>query len=199
MPLVIPEANVNIHWLFTLTGDAEPMSFAIGAAVDITGFDYQTIANDAYVAFSGGYGLPNMYDQWTFLGTRVEVEDGLAAETIIPAAGTGGAAGTLPQNVSMIVKKLTGTPGRRGRGRCYPPPFSFAEVDINNVGMIDPTVLATIQSNWDGFITALEASESLDPPLVLLHNDEPTPVPDPTPITSFQVEGQVATQRRRLR
>jgi hypothetical protein len=191
--LVIPDEYVNIHFLFTLTGDAEPMSFAIGAK--FAGLaTYQDVSDDAYVAFSGGYGAGNYYSQWTFLGTRVEIAAGAVAETLIPLPGTGGTLGTLVQNTTCLVKKLTGEAGRKFRGRCYVPPISLAEVDVSNTGMIDPTTLSTIQTNWDSFTGALSASTSIEE-LYLFHTD-PT---DPTQITDFQVEAQVATQRRRLR
>jgi len=192
--LVIPAGYVNLHFLFSVTGDAEPMSFAIGSQIAITGFDAQAACDEAYIAFSGGYGAGNWYDQWTFVGTRLEIDAGALAETIIPLPGTGGTLGTVVQNTSVLVKKITGEAGRAHRGRCYFPPISLAEVDVNNVGMIDATVRSTIQSNWDGFITALETAEDLMG-LVLLHASAETP----TEITSFQVEAQVATQRRRLR
>ena len=190
----IPETHWNTHFLFTLTGDPEPMSFAIGAQIDITGADAQTYSDDAYVAFSGGYGAPNWYAQWTFLGVRVEAQDGFVAETLIPLVGTGGSLGTVTQNVSVLVKKITGLPGRKNHGRCYFPPISLAEADVNNVGIISATPLSVIQTNWNGFISALEGSGEISR-LDLLHSGSD----DPTEITSFQVEQQVATQRRRLR
>ena len=191
--LVIPDGVVNVHFLFTLTGDAEPMSFAIGA--DFAGLGtYQDVSDAAYVAFSGGYGAANWYDQWTFVGTRVEIAAGSVAETLIPLPGTGGTLGTLIQNTTCLVKKLTDEAGRKFRGRCYMPPISLAEVDVNNVGMIDPTTLATIQTNFDSFTGAFEGDSNVGD-LYLFHTDATAP----TQITSFQVEGQVATQRRRLR
>jgi hypothetical protein len=192
--LQIPETFWNTHFLFTLSGDPEPMSFAIGAFIDVTGANAQTYADDAYVAFSGGYGAGNWYSQWTFLGTTVETADGIVAETMIPLVGTGGSLGTNPQNVSMLVKKLTGVPGRKHRGRCYVPPISLADADVDNKGMINPTPLGVIQTNWDGFISALEASGEIDG-LYLFHSGSE----DPDQITDWQVESQVGTQRRRLR
>jgi hypothetical protein len=192
--LVIPNGFVNIHFLFSVTGDAQPMSFAIGAQFVPGDFNPQAISDEAYIAFSGGYAAANWYDQWTFLGTRVEVAAGAIAETMIPLAGTGGTLGTVVQNTSVLVKKITGVAGRAHRGRAYFPPISLAEVDVNNVGMIDSTVVATIQSNWDGFISALDSAADLTF-LALLHAS----ADDPDEINSWQVEGQVATQRRRLR
>jgi hypothetical protein len=78
------------------------------------------------------------------------------------------------------------------------PPISLAEVDVTNTGMIDETVLSTIQTNWTSFIGALSAATNVDT-ISLLHDDQQEIVPDPTEIISFQVEGQVGTQRRRLR
>lgn len=189
----LPDGTALVHFLWTVTGDPEPMSFAIGVRTT-TGADAQGVCDGAYIAMSGGYGAPNWYDQWTFQGTRLEVQAGAIAETLIPLAGDGGAAGTLPQNCSLIVKKITGVAGRAFRGRCYVPPISLAEVDVNNVGMIDNTVVATIQGNWDGFIAALEGVDDVTA-LVLAHQS----AEDPTDITNWVVEGQIATQRRRLR
>ena len=199
MALVIPTGFANLHFLFTLTGDPEPMSFAIGIGVlseDVPSL--QDSCDGAYVAFSGGYGAGNWYDQWTFQGVSLEIAAGTACETMIPLPGTGGTLGTLVQNTSLVVKKLTGLAGRQFRGRCYVPPISLAEVDVTNTGMIDSTVLSTIQTNWTSFIGALASATNVDT-ISLLHDDQQAIVPDPTEIISFQVEGQVGTQRRRLR
>jgi hypothetical protein len=205
MPLVLPTSFFNAHYRFELEGSSHKMSFALAGQLN-AGVDADAFATDLSDAFSDdltpGYGMANMYNQWSFHGVHVLINTGagIQAGDFDPALiGGGGGAETVPPNGSVIVKKSTGFAGVAARGRMYFPPISAADVDVNDVGIIDSVVLATIGDNvqnWlDNTLTAVtEIAE-----FVLLH-EQASPGPGtPTAITSFVVENQLATQRRRLR
>lgn len=96
-------------------------------------------------------------------------------------------------NTALLVRKNTAFGGRAGRGRFYIPgvPQSY----INGDGTLLSTPRANCQTALDAFES--ELNTRLLPP-VLLHAAG-SPINSPTPITSFTVDGRVATQRRRLR
>lgn len=131
----------------------------------------------------------------TFLGTRVKFgpsETGPSAEFALSSPG-GAASTTVSPNTAYLVRKLTALGGRAGRGRMYVPGPN--ETTINAAGQVEPATLEAQQDNWDAFFDGL-ALLNVTP--VLLHGDG-APLTTPTPITSFSVDGRVATQRRRLR
>lgn len=115
----------------------------------------------------------------------------VSGETVQILTGTG--TGTpLTPNTSVLVKKLTNRGGRKGRGRMFVPGQGVSEIDVDENGVIATSDLAAMQLEWGDFYTAMNAGSC---PPYLLHSDGSTP----DPITSFQVQQVVATQRRRLR
>lgn len=100
-------------------------------------------------------------------------------------------AAPMSPNVALLVRKLTGSRGRKNRGRNYFPGMIY-ESDVDGAGVINPVQVGGFQGFFDNWYSALVALE-FEP--YILHNDE-TP---PTPVLQFEVDGVVATQRRRLR
>lgn len=96
-----------------------------------------------------------------------------------------------PPNVAMLVRKITATPGRKGRGRLYFP-WMLPDEAVDEIGLIDSTSLGVRQSTMNAFLLALDTNGV---PMVVLHNDSTAP----SPVTSLQVQSLIATQRRRLR
>lgn len=111
-----------------------------------------------------------------------------------PGAGAGSitSSGASPA-VSLLVQKLTALGGRAGKGRCFIPGIS--EADVGTQGTIDSAYLAACQTEFDSFLLACSAD---DLSLVLLHSAG-SPITTPTPITGLAVQGLAATQRRRQR
>jgi hypothetical protein len=103
----------------------------------------------------------------------------------------------LPQNCALLVKKQTALGGRQNRGRFFLPGM-LTEEGVNNVGVIAAGDRQSYQNKASSMLTSL-AVGPLIAPMVILHNDTPTPVPDPTPVTSLYVDNVISTQRRRLR
>ena len=117
-------------------------------------------------------------------GPSAEVANGGVGELVSSA---------LTPNVSMLVHKATALGGRSGRGRFYVP--GVREADVADDGTVSSTALAQWQTAANAFATGLAA---LDVAGVVLHSAD-APIDLPTLITSYEVQGRVATQRRRLR
>lgn len=193
MALNIPTGFAQVSWLFT--GSAVPEGAAVTCGVDsgslTTPEAIANVAKDAWVA-----GLAKIqHETCTLSAVRVKmgpVDTGPSAEVSVNLAGT--ATGSpVPPNVAVLVRKVTILGGRQGRGRMYIP--GFTEADVDGSGNMTGPYLAVVQGHaqatFDEFVT-----QGLFP--VLFH-DGAGPVVAPTTITAFQVDGKVATQRRRLR
>lgn len=99
-----------------------------------------------------------------------------------------------PANVAVLCHKRTAVGGRRNRGRLFLPWFVI-ETNVAEDGVIDGSTVSAIQTALNNWRTTL-VTASLPP--VVLHSVGLTTPGAPTPITSFQVDALVATQRRRL-
>lgn len=107
---------------------------------------------------------------------------------------TGGNAGTvLGPNTAFLVRKQTAMGGRAGRGRMYIP--GVRETSADDAGVLQPASVALMQAEVDAFLVQVGAANVN---LVVLHQAG-SPLTTPTDITGLQVDGRVATQRRRLR
>lgn len=115
-------------------------------------------------------------------------ETGPSALSTCGFVGSGGAGGGAA--VSVLMSKLTGLGGRRGRGRAFWPGVPEAQVDQG--GLLASGTVATWLSELEDFYDKV-LTELITP--VLLHSDAGAP----TPQTGIAVSGVVATQRRRQR
>lgn len=193
MALVIPPGFAQCAWRFALTGDADIMIVTCG--LDITGLGGPQAAADAA---SGAFGLAfpasEIIASYAFVGVGLAVgQDGgppVVYESDEEAHQGTYAAAPLPQNCAFLIRKQTAVPGRAGRGRMYLPPFYLPEGSVDAIGMMTVEARGNFQDLVDEWFTGL------DP--VLLHDSE-SPVSTPSPISSFIVQRQLATQRRRLR
>ena len=93
-------------------------------------------------------------------------------------------------NTAALIKKHTALGGRKHAGRMFQP--GIPEVEISAAGLLDGGVATSMQSDWQAFLTGMDAA---DVPLALLHSDATAP----DLILGLTVDSLVATQRRRLR
>lgn len=192
--VAIPTGFAQVNFLFG--GAALPNGAEVTLAVESTG----TVDTPAELAefMANGWSstiLTGQSSNVTFLGTRVKFgpnETGPSAEFALSSPG-GAASTTVSPNTAYLVRKITAQGGRAGRGRMYVPGPN--ETTVNAAGQVEPATLTAQQGLWDEFYDEMT---SLDVQPVLLHGPE-APLSVPTPITSFQVDSVVATQRRRLR
>lgn len=192
MALAVPIGFAQATWGWMLAGDPEPMFVTFGVDVFMGG-DAQAMAEAIADSWEDFFGTGGTLDEYTFIGTRVALQDTPSGPPVIGEAvrseqgivtGT-----TLPQNCAMLVRKNTGLGGRSGRGRFYFPPFAFPEADVSATGFIG-TPAAGIQTALDNLLTGGWN--------MFLFHDEALAI-EPTQVTSLTLDARIATQRRRLR
>lgn len=196
MPVLVPTGTAIASLKWTMTGDDEPMAVTFGlqhtGAVPPSGWaeDLTDIA-----ASSGLCAAANMQAAWTFVGSEVRYNDGsgfLVYESNVLVDGT--ETGASPYvNTAVLVRKLTGSGGRKFRGRWFLPPCHMLVTGIGSNGDLVSGPLAEIQGYCDDFLTDLATGLYT---MVLLHSDGVT---SPTTVTALQVQSKAATQRRRMR
>jgi hypothetical protein len=167
---------------------------AIEAANDILG---------VWVGLVGAFG-----NQVTIGPVDVLIGDG----TDVPDEATStGAKGTgtvtdpiVPSNVALLVKKTNGRGGKKNRGRMYLP-WALAENKVDELGNIDATILAGLQTAFTAMVTSLAAADvtlAIANKTLVVGGDGKKHVTHiglaVQPVTQLTVEGVVATQRRRL-
>jgi len=92
---------------------------------------------------------------------------------------------------SCLVRKITASGGRKGRGRWFLP--GMVEANVAEGGDINVTYLGNLNADLEVFRDFIDTDGGL--PMVLLHNDLTTP----TVVTALQAQQIGATQRRRQR
>ena len=190
----IPDGYAQINWHFT--GAAVPTGAQCTLGLNVTGVGVtaQEVADEVGPLWSTWI-LATQSSALTLVSASVKfgpVATGPSAEVAIGDAGTNSATAEVP-NVALLVQKVTAAGGRAGRGRFYVPGMA-GDVFASN-GVSGGGTQAVQQTAFDNFHAALITS-GFSP--VLLHSVG-APITVPTPITSFQVSGLAATQRRRLR
>lgn len=203
MPLIIPPGFGQAVYELRLTGDSEPMVVTMGHDLGFWAGDFQGAADRLHVDF-GANVMPALTNDYTFTGVTLYVGQDpppplVVTSTQADVAGAGSAAG-LPQNCAMLWRKRTDLAGRRGRGRIYLP--GLEEGLVNEAGIITSVALASFQAQADAWYEDLTTTgPGFEPnPPVVLHRSEGAGVePAPTPITLFEVDELIATQRGRLR
>lgn len=107
-----------------------------------------------------------------------------------PAAWTGGQAGDFSPASSAIVKFTTLLRGRSFRGRFYTP---FTGESVMSDGMLDGTTAASMTTEWNSFMANLQGDPTTPCGIVVASYKHAVA----TDIVAFNVEGVLATQRRR--
>lgn len=190
MSLVIPPGFAQVALRYRLDGDPEEMISTFGVVVDGNGV---AEAGAIVSAHETSFPAAAIASGWTFVGVTLRVgQDGgppAVVELLEATVGTAAANG-LPNNSAYLIRKSTDVGGRPGRGRMYIPPFVIQEGDISQTGFLTESDRSDLSDLMGPVLNAA--------PPVLLH-DSLSPVTDPTPITSFSVQPQIATQRRRMR
>lgn len=192
----IPTGHVLMKFVFTLVGDAEEMICTLGAETTASSnTERATALNDAHDSWADNV-LPLQSNFIQLVRVDGVFGDGSGDIPIssTAAAITGGeTGGTLPQNCSVLVQKLTALGGRRNKGRFYVP--GIDETDVDNAGSILTTPLAAWNTAVNNLQLGLESDSFLDR-LVIFHSAAPL---TPTIVSDLRVDGRIATQRRRLR
>lgn len=198
--LIIPPGYGAVKLSWQMTGKAAPVSCTFGVQAITLAGPYTDIPDDVFAAAtaSGSIFEPSLSGtQWRFLPVEMVYND---AGTMVGVASSADAvsgtfSGLVPPSVncSLVVKKLSAVLGRKNRGRFYAPITMVDEGGIDQMGNISAIPFGSALAMWQGFFDNLDAITELVP--VILHSA----VGSPTPITSFVLESQIGTQRRRMR
>jgi len=190
IPSGFGEASVEIG----ISGDAGPAYVVFGYEFP-GGGNPQSNANTLAGILGTSPGFRSLTSSANTLRS-VTVRENYAGPFLNVAEATINSVGTLvgappPAQVAYLLQKSTGLAGRPNRGRMYVPAANEDEIDGG--GFLSAPAVADRQASADLFFNAL-VSASL--PLYILHTSAAIA---PTEVNSLEVDGKVATQRRRLR
>lgn len=197
MPTRIPPNSSLFVFRWSVAGDAEEMVVTLGGVHDPADTPEEA-ADRAYTAAVEGSlftAVSSMNQPWTFVGVDCYKRlggDPLFGSHTEPITATAGSATALPTNCSLLIKKITSVSGRKGRGRMYPPPALIDEGSVDTNGTITPVAYGLIAGRVNAFYAQLVA-QNIQP--MLFHADGAAP----TPVTSFNLDTRIATQRQRMR
>lgn len=195
MGIIIPSGYGQARFVFQLAGKAGTFVWTCGYDAAVTGpAAAAATLRTIFAASSRPFHSAYLLNTYTFRGVECTEEHGLgpitgASFSSITGIGTGA---PMPPNCAVLLTKRTNRGGRKGRGRGFLPPMFFGEAQVDSLGIINPGDITPAQTAWNAALTDWNASGI---PPVLLHSDATAP----DPITAFELGGQIATQRRRLR
>lgn len=202
MSILIPTGFAQVLLPFQHASLARAAVITYGLDVDAAGGDFITVADEQPVIFTNAWTAELADDVTVGPATMRVGQDGgdpLAVLGTNTDTGSEGAA-MLPPNVALLVKKLSSTGGRRGRGRLYIP-WVTQEAAVDDVGVLDGGSLSARQDAAEDWLVDLQAGTTgtYSTPMVILHDSSGAgPEPAPSVVTSLLVDPMVATQRRRL-
>lgn len=195
MTLIIPTGFAQVAYRCTLLDDPEPMITTVGLDMSTADPDPTTAAADLLDQWQAAFPPANTFSQYNLQSVTLRIGNGTSSPDLVevnsPQPGTA-VGNPPPQNVTLLVRKLSTLGGRRGRGRMYVPLWMQPESTINANGFLDASARTARQSEINSWLGGVFG-------FVILHSTGITSTPVPTPITSFVVDARVATQRRRLR
>lgn len=208
--LYIPDGYAQGFIRWRAADDPEEMVCTIGlkqTAIDDTA---QLMADDLddVCQLAGSLADPaKINDEYSYVGTKVilHTAGGLDVGQVDDVVAGTAVGDGLVNNAAILVKKITASAGRWGRGRMFLPPCYTNNDVVTANGMISSVAVGQIQDILDVFLAGFAAVDEIDGPYLLHYprTDPPSPSPDPTPdptlITALTVQPKLATIRRRLR
>lgn len=193
--MIIPTSFAQVNLKFT--GDALPGTAEVVFGVNITGFPGDPISLGTAVI--GAVGDASLDELWvgdvklsSVLVKYGPNSTGVFGETTADMAGTAANPG-VTANTALLVRKVTDTGGRQGRGRLFLPGIPTNQVDSD--GVVHGGFLDTAHADFQDFLAKLGA---IPAPMALLHGEH-SPSSTPHEVLDLVPSGLLATQRRRLR
>jgi hypothetical protein len=159
----------------------------VGTATDL--------AEDAVAAYNGSDLNQFQTADLTFVGASAKFgpnQTGPSGEASSTTPGTAAGSAVTPQ-VCALVRKITGSGGRAGRGRLYFP--GIPEAQVSPGGLLGNTTFDGLHVAWADVAATMSLAGAAS---VVLHGAG-SPISTPTPITGFLTAIRCATQRRRNR
>lgn len=192
MPLNIPEGFYEVAFHHSLTGSLHVSICTLG--VQHVGTDFENQANGVASAWGENI-MQSMSDVWRYDKAVFRNADGAVKERLTGFPGTTAHPATTA-NTTFLIRKLTGVPGRRHKGRMFLPGVS--EQDVDPTGQVAASKLTELNNNLLNFGGALNLVQFH---MVLLHNTvaDPAIITLPTAIVNLVSDPRAATQRNRMR
>jgi hypothetical protein len=191
MTLYIPATYYEVAFTHTLQGSIHPAVCTLG--LFYFGTDFDNDSNGADAAWLADI-MPSMADVWACTEISWRVQAGTVKQ-VFPSTQGGTAHTATTPNVTFLLRKSTGVPGRKNRGRIYLPGVS--EQDVDATGVVVGSKITEINTGLGALVGDLAAANFTP---YLLHNiTVADPTPAPTLISTITCEPLAATQRRRMR
>jgi len=199
MPVILPEGFGVFALKWSAEGDPEEMVIT-GGYYSPSGLatDVETHANKIGGEWLDAFPVSSFSSRYIFVGVDVTfnpTDGGLGQASFVSNVTGTGTASPLPTNTAFLVRKTSVLLGRKHKGRFYVPPFVLPEANVDSNGMMTAADTAGVQTRFTAFYDGLVAAPAPVIQPYILHDDNSTP----TLVTSFQLQRQVATQRRRMR
>jgi hypothetical protein len=193
MPLFIPEGSYQVSFHHLLASINQEAVITLGLTYG--GSNFPVAAGEVEQSYVDNL-LPFVNIDWHLVRINWQAQLGSVRDTGLDEAGGDPTAGTAPQ-IAAIIRKVTGQPGRKNRGRIYFP--ALAESYVNGDGSLSAGAVVAFNNGFVAWHNDISLNNFL---AVILHNVAALPggVDDePTVITGFACQPRVGTQRRRLR
>lgn len=202
MALVIPSGYAQASIELRNAGDPEPWYVTHGISLEAVGADHEQAGQTVIRAFMSGWGS-FLRTTTRCTGTYLTIGNGPENFTIFVAPTTAqvgtSTAEKLPQNCAYLVQKITGRPGRSGKGRCFLPGVA-PEGSVDDTGVINAGGITSAQAACNTWKNGLDTGAADEiTPMVVLHNEGIVGSTVPSLVTRLQISPVIATQRRRLR
>lgn len=196
MATIIPLDGTLAVFRFSLVGDLQPMVITLGLA-ETAGYDGTLVVQALYqaaVAVGRPFNPAAVMTPYAIEGVTCyhQTPAGFVVHEHNEHLQGTSPGNPVPSNCALLVKKVTAFGGRKNRGRMYVPPMNFTDTNVDNHGVMNDQ--PGLQANWNAFYVAITTDPEIPEPVVYHSDGSPG-----TPITSFVVDDQIATQRTRMR
>lgn len=190
----VPAGFVDVQFKYQSSVDPEAMYTGIGLTLAT---DFETDAEsvlDAINIYTVNM-QPFTAVQYTIQGAEVTVGSADPEDLVLQmgdfVVGTGNSA--FPQNSAFLVKKIGVVPGKRNRGRMYIPAVPNNASDAS--GAVSEPTLTELQDALNLAGADIAGLPGITSPVVF-HGSAPY---TPSAIAGLQLDGRLASQRRRMR
>ena len=187
----IPFGFVQVSFRHRTIGDPEDMLVTLGLDVTANGMSEDLLGDLA--GFWADSWQNVVTEELAFVGAISRDGGGTVMETTLTGRVGVAPAGVYPPNTSYLVRKISAQGGRENRGRMFIP--GVPRTAATPAGVLGQTELGNLQAAADSAFGLIDGDPRVEA-IVILHTSA---LKDPTPVTSFQAQSRLATQRRRLR
>jgi hypothetical protein len=197
----VPLGYAQCRYVFSVSGLTDAMGFTLGVfSSSLTPSEVAEACHAAFLEDIWTFGTAAA-TSWTWQGVQLTTQLQGGPDLVAfggPSQGTI-ANPTCPPNCCMLVRKNTALGGRKNRGRIFFPAAMVFEVSVDAAGFQSEGTIDVFNTQFLNFYDQLVLND-VHPQLYHQYDPALGELPEvPTPITSFSVQPQLATQRLRMR